>query len=134
MKYEISEIRHHKYPHLNRIRALKDFSDVKKGDMGGYVEKEYNLSQDGDCWIYNNAMVFDDARIYGNAKIHDNVVVKENARIYDNAQVINNAIIKGDALVYFKSIIRGSPIIYGKAEICGDDKFPLVSGEQRVNS
>lgn len=30
---------------MYRIRALKDFSDVKKGDLGGYVESEDNLSQ-----------------------------------------------------------------------------------------
>ena len=38
---------------LHRIKALKDFGDVKKGDIGGYVENEWNLSQDGECWIYN---------------------------------------------------------------------------------
>ena len=30
---------------LYRIRALKDFGDVKKGEVGGYIEKEENLSQ-----------------------------------------------------------------------------------------
>ena len=34
---------------LYRIEALKDFANVKKGDKGGYVEKEDNLSQEGDC-------------------------------------------------------------------------------------
>ena len=28
---------------LYRIKALKDFSDVKKGDKGGFVEKEINI-------------------------------------------------------------------------------------------
>ena len=39
---------------LHRIQALKDFGDVKKGDFGGWVEKEENLSQEGNCWIYEN--------------------------------------------------------------------------------
>ena len=30
---------------LHRIEALKDFGNVKKGDKGGFVEKEENLSQ-----------------------------------------------------------------------------------------
>lgn len=30
---------------IYRIRALKDFGDVKAGDLGGYIEKEENLSQ-----------------------------------------------------------------------------------------
>ena len=37
---------------LYRIEALKDFGWVKKGDKGGFVESEDNLSQYCDCWIY----------------------------------------------------------------------------------
>lgn len=48
---------------LYRIKALIDFFDVKIGDVGGFVENEYNLSNYGDCWIYNNA------KVYGRAKI-----------------------------------------------------------------
>ena len=36
---------------LHRIKALKNFSDVKAGDLGGWIEKEDNLSQIGDAWI-----------------------------------------------------------------------------------
>ena len=42
---------------LHRIKALKDFSDVKSGDFGGWIEKEENLSQMGDAWVYSNAEV-----------------------------------------------------------------------------
>lgn len=38
-----------------RIQALKDFGDVKAGDLGGWVESEDNLSHEGDCWIYDDA-------------------------------------------------------------------------------
>ncbi|MDE5977041.1 MAG: hypothetical protein K2G70_01045 [Turicibacter sp.] len=34
---------------LYRIRALRDFGDVKQGDVGGYIEKEENLSHEGYC-------------------------------------------------------------------------------------
>lgn len=43
---------------LYRIEALRDFSNIKKGDLGGYVEKENNLSHNGCCWIYDNAKVY----------------------------------------------------------------------------
>ena len=33
---------------LYRIEALKDFSNVKKGDKGGFIEKEKNLSHLGN--------------------------------------------------------------------------------------
>jgi len=53
---------------LYRIKALIDFNDVKKGDLGGYVEREENLSHRGDCWIYGNAQVYGYAQVFGNAK------------------------------------------------------------------
>ena len=52
---------------LHRIRATKDFSDVKAGDFGGFIQDESNLSQEGDCWIYDEAKVYDGAVIEGNA-------------------------------------------------------------------
>lgn len=54
---------------LYRIVALIDFADVKKGDKGGFVKSEENLSQNGDCWVYGDAGVFGDADIYGDAEI-----------------------------------------------------------------
>lgn len=32
---------------LYRIKALREFSNVKAGDLGGFVESESNLSHDG---------------------------------------------------------------------------------------
>lgn len=44
-KYEITDIAHEKYLFLHRIRALRDIgSEVKAGDLGGFVEHEGNLS------------------------------------------------------------------------------------------
>lgn len=43
---------------LYRIEALKDFSNVKKGDKGGFIEKEENLSHLGNAWVYDDAKVF----------------------------------------------------------------------------
>ena len=57
---------------LFQIRALKDFGNVKTGDLGGYIEKEGNLSHAGDAWIYNNALVYGNAKISGSAEIKDN--------------------------------------------------------------
>ena len=53
MKYEM-------IPENNmfRIKALKNFNNVKEGDLGGLIEKEINLSQEGDCWVYKDARVF----------------------------------------------------------------------------
>ena len=52
---------------LFRIRALVDLSFVKKGDLGGFVEKEENLYAYGDAWVSGNAQVYGNAWVYGNA-------------------------------------------------------------------
>ena len=57
---------------LYRIRALKDFSDVKAGDIGGFIQSEANLSQSGKAWIYDFAQVFGKAHVYGNAQVYNN--------------------------------------------------------------
>ena len=54
---------------LYRIEAIKNFADVHKGDKGGFVESEENLSQNGSCWIYDDAKVFGNANISGYAYI-----------------------------------------------------------------
>ena len=58
---------------LYRIKALKDFSNVKKGDWGGLIAKVSNLSQDGDARVYDNARVYGDARVYVDARINKRI-------------------------------------------------------------
>ena len=68
---------------LYRIKSLIDFEDVKAGDLGGYVEKEENLSQYGDAWA------FDDAQVSGNALVCDNAQVRDYAWAFDDADYIH---------------------------------------------
>ena len=104
---------------LYRIEALKDFSNVKKGDKGGFVESEDNLSQKGNCWIYHTAKVFDNAVICGNALISDNAVVCDNAGIHDSAAVYDDARVYGYAVVYGKAGIHNNVKVFGNARIRG---------------
>lgn len=57
---------------LYRIEALFDFGEVKKGNKGGYIEKESNLSQDSNAWVCGNAKVYGNAEVYGDAKVYGN--------------------------------------------------------------
>ena len=43
---------------LFRIKALISFSGIQKGEVGGYIASEKNLSQSGDAWVYGNARVY----------------------------------------------------------------------------
>lgn len=64
---------------LFRIKALISFGNVEEGELGGYVEKEENLSNNGDAWVSGDAMVSGDARVSGNAR------VSGDARVYGDA-------------------------------------------------
>ena len=84
---------------LYRIEALRDFGDVKKGDKGGFIEKEDNLSQSDNCWVYGNAKVCDKAMVYNNAKVYDNVWVNCKVQVCGCAEVFGKAKICGDAVI-----------------------------------
>ena len=75
---------------LHRIRALKDFGDVKKGDIGGFVENDYNLSHEGNCWIYDNAKAMDNSRIYGDSEMYENSKMYGNSAMYEYGELNNN--------------------------------------------
>lgn len=59
---------------LYRIRALRDIPafDIKAGDLGGFIEREENLSHDGDAWVTGNAEVCGGARVSGDARVYEN--------------------------------------------------------------
>lgn len=61
---------------LYRIKAIKDFNDVKVGDLGGFIEKEENLSHYYNSWVYGNAEVYGNAKVFGNAEIFDFAVIR----------------------------------------------------------
>lgn len=112
LKYElIDEGRKDK---LLRIRALRSFSDVKAGDLGGLVAGDHNLSHKGGCWIYDDARVFGTARVYGDAQVYDN------ARVYGNAEVCGNARVCGAAKVYDNVQVYGDAHVYDNARVCGN--------------
>lgn len=78
---------------LYRIQALVDFSNVRAGELGGYVESEENLSQYGNAWVYGNAMVYDGAFIIDDGKVFSNAGVGGNSRIANRAKVFDYAMV-----------------------------------------
>ncbi len=123
---------------LTRIRALRDFDDVKKGDLGGYIENESNLSHEGNCWVYNKARVFQNARVFGNAKvksffvdvygnaqiygnaIFEGMTLKDNAKLSGNAHANNAVVIEGNAQIYDNARVTDHAHISDNAVICDD--------------
>ena len=118
-----------------RIKALEDFGDVKAGSIGGWLESKENLSQEGTCWVYDDAKVFgdarvaDDARIYGNAEVAGKAKVFDSAKVCGNAKVNRFAQIYGTALVYGDALITDTAYIGENAQVGGG---VVISGDSWV--
>jgi len=93
---------------LYRIQALRSFGGVRSGELGGYVESDYNLSHDGDCWVSG------DAKVYGNARVSGDSRVSGDARIFGTSYISGEVCISGTAHV------SGDSWITGTIEISGD--------------
>lgn len=115
---------------LYRIKALKDFNDVKAGDLGGYIESQYNLHHNYNAWIYDvGCCVYGHAKVFGNARIYDAV------NIHDYATVSGNARINGTALIHGNADISGSVHIGNDVEITGDAQIcgaATIGGDIRI--
>ena len=105
---------------LFRIKALISFGSVEAGELGGYVEKEDNLAQDGDAWVYGNARVYGNAEVYGNARVCDDAWVYGDARVYGNAEVYGDARVYGNARVCDDAWVYGNAWVCGNARVCDD--------------
>ena len=67
-KYEFTgEVKFYFGRKLLQIRALISFGNVNAGDIGGWIEREENLSHNGNAWVSGNARVSGNALVSGNA-------------------------------------------------------------------
>ena len=106
-----------------------------RSNLGGYIENEKNLSQNGRCMILDNAIayqrarvkdnarVFDNAIIYGCANISGNAVIKDQATVLGCTKVCGDAKIYGNARIYGKCTINDTATIYENAAIGGYTKI-----------
>ena len=104
-KYEITDIAHEKYPFLHRIRALRDIgSEIKAGDLGGFVESEGNLSfeAEDDAWIFNDAIAA------GEGHVDKGSVLRERAIVCGCAYASHGTEMSGDSRAEDDAYIRGA--------------------------
>ena len=120
---------------LYRIEATKEITKfgVKVGDLGGYIEKEENLS--GDAWVSCDAKVYGNACVYGDALVSGDARVSCDAEVYGNAQVSGDAWVSGDARVCGNARVLGNAKVSEDAWVSGDAKVygnAKVSGNAEV--
>lgn len=106
---------------LYQIQALRNIRsiDIKKGDLGGYVESENNLSQEGDCWVHyaeDKHYGSDYGIICGNASVIENAQLYLRVIISDNAQISGNVVLRG-SLGNFGILILENAKIQDKVNI-----------------
>lgn len=136
-KYEITDIPHEQYPFLHRIRALQDIgTEVRTGDLGGFVESESNLSfEPGDvAWIFDNAIACN------NAYVDKGSCLRSEAVACDNAYVSHGSVITGHSRAEDDAYIRGA-VLSAHARASGKSMIlhaqdtlavPLLSGHCAV--
>lgn len=120
--------------YVPKVKLLSNFFNyrlVKKGDLGGWIEKEWNLDQEGPCWVADEACVYGDAHVSGSATVCDRAQVYDRARIAELASVHGHARVHGHASLEGRvqicehadvatGFFFGSTTIYGHAQIAGE--------------
>lgn len=133
---------------IYQIRALRDIPEygVEKGDLGGWVEVEDtpeqvgNLAQEGDCWLFEDAIACGHARVSENARARDGAVVEGfaqvsgNAKIFGTSNIQDRAIVDGFARVYHASVcncahVGGEAFVHHRAQITD---WAEISGKAEV--
>ena len=99
---------------LYQIRALRDFGDIKKGQLGGFVEGEHNLSHDGKCWIADDAIVSGQARVSENALISDSACIGGNVKIKGEARIAGWIELNGETEISGRMHVHSQPPDLGR--------------------
>ena len=119
---------------LHRICAIRDFADVKTGDVGGWIEKENNLSHDDNAWVSGDAKVSGNAEVFGDAEVSGNAWVSGYARVsgyawvFGDARVSGNAKVSGNALVSGNARVSGYAWVSGDAEVSSSNDYIILQG------
>ena len=141
-KYEFTgETLQHEGHTLHQIRAVDDLPGddmydippVKKGELGGWIEKEENLSHRGFCWVggeakvWGNVQIHDNAQVRGHAEVSQGVIVENTAIIDDKAKISGNAQIFGHSFVGDEAQVRAKAMIGGE-NVCISGRAHITDG------
>lgn len=136
---------------LYRIQALKTFTKpggcnpiVHVGELGGYIEAEDNLSQDGNCWLFDKARVKDGGKVLDDAIVYDKSLISKNSIIrgrsvvgghcfVTNQSVIIDSRLEGNVIVNGHSTIHSGAYLYGEIGVDQSNIGGLVNLIGRIS-
>ena len=134
-KYRITDIQHPVYKECCRIQAIRDVDqDIRTGDLGGFIEKEWNLDHGGKCWISGNAVCRDtaqiskDSRATGNAEIRGHALVTGTSLLQGRCLVEGNAYVK-DAVICDSARVTADAVVESEKASKG---FPVIGGDSKI--
>ena len=98
----------------------KTITVERMGQVGGWIEKMENLSQEGECWVEDGGYILGGGFLYGDA-ILSSGDIGEFARVGDEAEVTDSCGIGGNAHVFGKAKVGGSQriAVFGTARVRG---------------
>ncbi|HAA9887992.1 TPA_asm: hypothetical protein GIM83_01730 [Listeria monocytogenes] len=99
---------------LRRIMATRTFGLVWEGQIGGWIERESNLSHEGNSWVGFGATVS------GRARVQDDAQVLDEAQVLDYAQIRGSSLVKGKASISDKACVGGRSIVADRASVSGN--------------
>lgn len=123
---------------LYRVRALRNVgSDVRAGDVGGWVEDERSLSTFGESWIYDEATCYFNGRVSRNAQLRDRATCYAGGYVGDDATVsgnarVSNARVDAQARVFDDAQVCGNALVTDRAQVGGSIKLSrnaIVAGD-----
>ena len=115
-----------------RILALRDFGTVRRGTIGGFVESENNLSDDGRCWIADDAIAAGKSRVSGDSLLANRAMIDDYAKVTDNAAVRDDATLRENVFVYGNATVGLQSVLAGVATVC--DHALILCNARRSNS
>lgn len=100
---------------LYQIRVLRDGIYPRVGDLGGYIESEENLSQEGRCWVDASSMVYGKAIVSEDASVDHGSIVRGTSdlnrptKVSGNASLYNSIVFDG-ASVFGRTYLKDASI------------------------
>lgn len=86
---------------IQLVRSL-DSHGLEAGTIGGWIESEHSLSEFGDCWVFQEAMILNRSRVSGNISIMGKSMIDEDSIVGGNGFIkdshLRHSDIEGQAI------------------------------------
>jgi hypothetical protein len=108
---------------LYQIRAIRDFGNVRAGDLGGWVSDDERLAHAGRCWIAQQAAAYENGQIRNAAWAMDSTLVRGNALLAGTSYIADKVVLEGNCRITDEVHLYGDIKIGGSLFLKGKHDF-----------